>query len=317
MYHVAAMNPPRRISVARLWPAAALVALLVPLFVMVPPHLRHDPVIGPLGDRYHVGLFTVLVLLLHGRGPLAGRLRAVVTAAVLLGGATELAQLLAGRSAALVDWYQDVLGTALGAAWVWWRRTPRAPGPYVLALAALALVAWPLRELPRTAAEAHDARLRFPLLDDFERPGALLLWDAVDDAELALTDVPGRGRVLRITATADSRWPGAGSMKLPYDWSGMTTLTLDCRAAEAPGDTLALTVRLHDRAGRYDRDRADARFKVGPSWQTIRIALPDLLVEDGRRPVNTAEVEDLKLFLTTRTVGAVTVDIDNVLLSAH
>ena len=87
----------------RLLLAGALLLLLVPLFLAVPTHLRQDVLIGPLGDRYHVALFLVLTVLLHRHGPLRGRLLAVVATCLGVGAATELLQLLAGRSATIWD----------------------------------------------------------------------------------------------------------------------------------------------------------------------------------------------------------------------
>ena len=98
--------PSRRLVFSRRL-LAVLALLLVPLFLAVPPHLRQDPLVGPLADRYHVGLFLVLTVLLYRWGPLARRPVAVVLACLALGGATELLQVLAGRSATFWDWYQD------------------------------------------------------------------------------------------------------------------------------------------------------------------------------------------------------------------
>jgi VanZ family protein len=274
---------PRPTTRRRLLPAALLLLLLIPLFVTIPVSWRQDPLISPLGDRYHVVLFFILPLLLHRRGPLAGRPLAALLAAVAMGAATELLQLLAGRSAALWDWYQDVLGVALAGCWLWWRQIAARPrarwrrlAPAAATLAVVGLVLWPLRDLPAAVTAARAAQSRFPLLDDFERPDTLHLWDGHRGGELARVPVAGRGHVLEIRSGGGHRWPGAASSQLPWNWAGHDTLRLACRLVAPSPDSLRASFSLLDRAGVHDTERYRHAFTVTRRWREVAVPVATL-----------------------------------------
>ena len=290
-----------------------LALLLIPLFLGIPTHLRHDPFIGPVGDRYHVGLFLVLVVLLNQRGPLAGKPWLVAISALVLGGVTELVQELVGRSASFWDWYQDALGIGLGLCIVFWRRpSPRAP-VIAMAIVLLGLVAWPLRHLPTAVREGHAARDRFPLLDDFESPDALVLWQGSDGAKLDLAISPNRGQILSITHEADRSWPGARTSQLPYEWTGHRLLELDCRLVTTGPDSQRIGVRLDDRAARMDRDFMRQAFQIHGQWRTITLHLDELRTNDDRRPLALQEIRTLTIFMAEPDDGVI-IEVDNIRL---
>jgi len=287
--------------------------LLIPLFLGIPPHLRHDPFIGPVGDRYHVGLFLVLVVLLNQRGPLAGKPWLVAIATLVLGGLTELIQELVGRSASFWDWYQDALGIGLGLCIVFWRRpSPRWP-VITMAIVLLGLVAWPLRHLPTAVREGHAARDRFPLLDDFESPDALVLWQGSDGGNLDLAISTDRGQTLSITHDADRSWPGARTFQLPYDWTGHRLLELECRLATTGPESQRIGIRLDDRAARMDRDFMRQAFEVDGQWRTLTLHLDELRTNDDRRPLALKEIRSLTIFMIEPEAG-VTIEVDNIRL---
>jgi hypothetical protein len=293
-----------------------LAALLIPLFLWIPTHLRHDPLIGPLGSRYHIGLFLVLTLLLYHHGPWRGRLRAVVVVCLLLAAATEVIQIPFGRTAAVADWAKDAQGVGFAVCWIWYRRTGRLRLPLLGALALVFLVIWPLRDLPVAVPEVRAARARFPLLDDFERPRALALWLSHQHAELSLVPVADRGRVLQISHDGRDRWPGAKSRKLPWDWTGHSALRLDCRVLAPSPDSLRVTVYVEDRAARRDTDFAMQSFTVGRQWQTLTVRLADLVTWDRQRAVTGREIIALSVFASRRGPGPLVWQIDNLRLLA-
>jgi CheY-like chemotaxis protein len=317
---VAAMTPPTRHRHLLLL-IAALLVLLVPLFVMIPAHLRHDPLIGTLGDRYHVVIFAILPLVLHRWGPLAGRSRAVLGVSLLIGAATEVLQLLAGRSASLWDVYQDALGVALAGAWLWWGhgRTRRAGGRTALGpLAVVAVVAfavlWPLRDLPGSVMEARATRDRFPLLADFERPTSLLLWRGLGGGEIARVEAGPGDHVLQIVNAGDERWPGASTRRLPWDWSGHHTLRLRCRLVDAPAESIGASVYLEDRAGRYDTGQFRQRFTVTRQWREVALPLAQMRSRDVDRPLALQEIPDLAVYVHRRQPGRIVLQVDDLRL---
>ena len=308
------MSQPSSNSRRRLQLVAVLLLLLVPLFLAVPTHLRQDPLIGPLADRYHVGLFLVLTVLLYLRGPLRGRPLAVILACLGLGVATELLQLLADRSATVWDWYQDALGVGFGACWIWWRRTGHRAGPVVAVALLLGLVAWPLRHLPVMVAESRAAEARFPLLDDFERPGGLALWSGHQGGSVELAMSQDHGQVLQMTSDAETRWPGLTSHDLPWDWTGQHTLRLECRLREPSPEKLRLFVWVEDRAGRFDSDYILAGFDVGHQWQTFEVSLTEMLTRRNGRRLALGEIRAIAVFVSRKDAGAVALQVNDLRL---
>jgi VanZ family protein len=305
----------------RLLPAALLLLLLIPLFVAIPVSWRQDPLISPLGDRYHVVLFMMLALLLHRWGPLAGRPLAALLAATAIGGATEILQLLAGRSAALWDWYQDVLGVALAGCWLWWRRPTAAsrsrwhdPAAAAAALVVLGLVLWPLRDLRATVTAERAAQARFPVLDDFERPDALRLWDDHQGSELARVPVAGRGHVLEIRTDGGSRWPGAASSQLPWNWTDADTLRFACRLVAPSPDTLRASFYLLDRAGVHDSEQYRHAFTVGHRWREVVVPVATLGDRAAVRPPALVEVLTVAIYLHCREPRPAILQIDDLRL---
>lgn len=291
-----------------------LAVLLVPLFLAVPTHLRQDALIGPLGDRYHIGLFLILTVLLYRHGPLRGRPWLVIGVCVTLGAATEVLQILAGRSATLWDWYQDVLGVGFGASWIWWRRTGRRAGPVVAVAILLGLVAWPLRHLPVVVPESRAAEARFPLLDDFERPNALALWGGHEGGSIELATAGDRGQVLLMTSDGDTRWPGVASRALPWNWSGQETLLVDCRLREPSPRAMKLYVWVEDRGGRFDSDYILVGFDVDHQWQTLEVPLDTTPTRRAGRRLALGEIQALAVFLVRGDAGPVALQLDDLRL---
>lgn len=297
-------------------PIILMAGLLVPLFLGIPPHLRYDPLIGPLGSRYHIALFFVLTLLLYHRGPLAGDLPRVALFCLLLGAITEVVQTFFGRSAAVFDWLLDVQGVGFAACWIWHRRTGRRALPLLGALTLILLMLWPLRTLPARVQETHAARARFPLLEDFERPRALILWERDPRIARTLVAVPGRGSVLQFDSDDDERWPGVKVLRLPWNWSGYRRLHVDCRVVAAPTDSMRITVWLGDRAGRRDIDHAVKSFTVGRSWRTLVVPLDSLITQNGRRPLCLDEINAVAILANRTRPGPLGVQIDSLRLVA-
>lgn len=289
-------------------------ALLVPLFLWIPPSWRHEPLIGSLGARYHIGLFFILTLLLYARGPLRGRLGRVVVVCLLLGGATELLQTRFGRSACWTDWLLDAQGIGFGVCWIWYRRTRRRTLPLIGAAALLLLVFWPLRTLPVRVQEYRAAQARFPLLEDFDRPQTLIHWSRRKNISRALVAVEERGRVLQIANHDQERWPGITTRRLPWDWSGYDELHVDCRLVAPSPDSLRVTIWLEDRAGRRDVDYATKSFMVGHNWRTLVVPLDELVTENRQRRVARREITAISILVTRRQPGPIRLQIDELRL---
>jgi hypothetical protein len=286
----------------------------LPLFLPIPVDWRQHPLVGTLGDRVHVVMFAVLALVLHGCGPLRGRPLAAVAASIVIGGMTELAQSLAGRSTSPWDWYQDIQGAALAGCWMWWRNHHGRAMP--LALAALILVAiwWPLRDLPTLVRESEAAARQYPLLCDFERPGSLVLWSEHMGSRLARVAVGPDDHALEVRHDGDERWPGTSSSHLAWNWTDRDTLLIDARLVAPSPDSLRASVWILDRAGPRDVDDARRAFVLDHRWRTLRIPLADLRTLERGRPLALRSVVAMSVYLHRRADGPLAVQIDDVRL---
>jgi hypothetical protein len=308
------MNVPFRLTRRRLVVLALLTLLLVPLFLPVPVDWRQHPLVGTLGDRVHVVMFAILVLMLHGRGPLRGRPLAAVAASIAIGGLTELAQSLAGRSTSSSDWYQDIQGAVLAGCWIWWRNHDGRAVPLVLAALVLVAIWWPMRDLPALVRESLAAARRFPLLCDFERRGSLVLWDEHLGSRLTRVAVGPDDHALEVRHDGDERWPGTSSSHLAWNWTGQDTLLIDARLVAPAPDSLGASIWILDRAGARDVDDARRAFTLDHRWRTLRVPLADLRTLERGRPLVLRNVVSLSVYLHRRAAGPLAVQIDDVRL---
>jgi hypothetical protein len=292
--------------------------LLVPLFLPVPIDWRQHPLVGALGDRVHVAMFAVLVLVLYHRGPWRGRLLTVVIVAMITGGITEIVQIAAGRSAALWDWYQDAQGAALVGCWLAWRdrRGPFARWwPLLGAVVVLASVLWPLRDLPLVARETHAALAQFPSLSDFERPRSTALWGSHQNSELRRVALADGDHVLEVTHDGDDRWPGAASRHLAWNWTGHDSLLVDVRLVAPSPDSLRISLWMEDVVSARDVDDARVSTMVGHQWTTLAMPLQQIRTLKRERRLRLRNVVAVSVFTSRRQPGPLAFQIDDIRLS--
>lgn len=316
--HKPAIQPPRLLLKWQTW-ALGMAAMLIPFFVPIPPTLRRNPIISPLGDQLHIVLLAGVMLFLYWRGPLAGRLWRSALVAAVIGGAIEFIQIPFGRHAAWQDFVADLLGIGLVLGYILWRGHERRVG---LGLVVVLLLCIPVRlyRMPFVAAAAFHAHDLFPVLADLEGPHDHWLWGANDaSVDLVARDhtPDGPGHVVRLSGRPPTPWPGAVMHHFPQDWSGYTELLLDVRLAEGPADTQRFSVRCDDFIGQREHTWIYTPFTASRDWQTFRFPLVDRPVTDGAtesdRLFDRSDVGRLLIYLPRPKAHAV-LEIDNVRL---
>jgi hypothetical protein len=293
-----------------------LTLFLVPFFVRIPRSLNHHPVISPLGDQVHVLLFGGITLLLYWFGPLSGRIWWAAAGSALLGGTVEFLQLLVGRQALFKDFLLDVVGIALVVSFIYWRGHGRWTGKLVFWLIICA-IPLQLYYVPWQIAAAYRTRETFPLLADFENFGDRYLWRPNQKAKLTfprIEDSPtGPGSVLRVTGDSLSDWPGGGMRRFPADWSAYSTLMMEARMVQAPGETLRFGVRLDDYEGIKELAWIATPFFITDQWQTISVPISDRLLSNKKRNLNLTEMDRLIIYFS-RPTDPVALEVDNIRL---
>lgn len=303
----------------RHWWVGVLIAafLIVPFFVKIPKGLNQHPIIGPFGDESHVAIFFAVTLLLYWKGPFRGRLWWAVGASVVAGGLIEFIQIPFGRQAQLKDFLLDLQGIGIVAALILWRgdRRPWGRWAMVVLLATLPLLAWRLPFIASAASGTHD---RFPMIADFEGRFDGWLWIsnmAVDFEVEAVDDGPaGPTRVMRLTGSPPTNWPGILIRRFQRDWTGYHTIAADVRVVEGPDEGAKLGLRLDDVRGAKMDVWISKSFDIDREWQTIRFRFADTELPWGDpRVFDHADLETVIFFLP-KPQESTTIEIDNVRL---
>lgn len=229
---------------------------------------------------------------------------AAFLSSTFLGAATELLQIPVARDASLLDWRNDVLGSAafLAAFAAFDPRVPRRAWikGLLAGVAALAMIASTLPVL-QALREQIRRESQFPVLVDFTHRFDGYYVAGSGDAALIFEAMPEAWRrqpqeqALRIEF-GEGRWPGVILDEPSPDWSRYATLAIDVtNPTEVP---LELVVRVHDRAhNNAFTDRFNRDFSIGPRTRSeLRIPLSEIRAAPAGRAMGMQEIEALVLF---------------------
>ena len=119
--------------------------------------------------------------------------------------------------------------------------------------------------------------------------------------------------MLRIAGGPESDWPGGYMRRFPEDWSGYSTLKMDIRLVEAPGDTLKVGVRLDDYLGIKEVSYYSKSFAATRSWQTFTVPITNRMLSSRERILNLEEMDRLIIHFG-RPQDPVAIEVDNLRL---
>jgi hypothetical protein len=293
-----------------------LAALLAPVFLLdLPPTTLWRRAVQDAGHGPVFAGVAIVLLLLQRASPGADvrawpQYRRAFLAGIVLGALTELVQRwLPGRSSSMQDVLHDAAGAALGLCLVWWlerRRSagvvpaasrPQAAWVLLMALSALALLAWQPLQVARAYAVRHAA---FPVLLPLGAP-ADASFAGANHAVLSHGPLPprfqraGDAESIRLTA-ADGARPGLRLFEPVPDWQGHDVLALDV-TNPAP-EPLRLSLRVLD--ARHDwthADRFNQAFEIPPATRvTLRFSLEAIAAAPRGRRMDLSAIADVMLF---------------------
>jgi hypothetical protein len=291
------------------WP----VVLLLPFVVPIPGALERIFVLRSLGVFAHFGLPLLLVALLYGAGPFAGRLLPAAGTAFVLAASCEFVQFFVGRHPRVQDAAVDLAGVLLFTGWILYRRGRRRRWLALMACC-LAVLPFQLRKVPPTLVAMAHLRERMPRLDDFEDRATYRLWgqnDTKTGSYWVASPDDVDGSVLFLVGRAGETYPGVVLRGIPRDWSGYRRLVFDARVRDA--ESALLHVRLDDFAGRRDAVYCGGVCRIGPQWTRCEI---DLAAAVGRVAGRTFRLDDLDsvLFFLDNPAATTVVQLDNLIL---
>jgi hypothetical protein len=238
---------------------------------------------------------------------------AALAIAVVLGGATEIAQIFVHRDASLLDVGRDAAGAAAALAarcaieWPAHRRVPAGKFRLLCAGGAVALVAAFVAPMALCLAAYAHRDLEFPTLARFDSPLDLYFIRQSDAGGGRVPEPKRWARGSRETALAiplrSNPYSGI-ALEEPYpDWRGHSTLGFDLtNPGLAP---LQLRVRVDDRRrGRGDRDRFDRDF-ILPAGVRMVFAIPlrDIQAGPAGPPMDMGHIARVLLFRNRASVS--------------
>lgn len=222
--------------------------------------------------------------------------------ASVLGGLTELAQILAGRDSSWLDLRSDVMGAAafLALFSLFDPRVRRASIRVAGVLVGVALLV--LHSLPVMVARlAYERRAdAFPVLADYTRAADLYFVEQQRSAAQRVSmpvewaSSPDEG-TLQVSFGAGP-WPGLNFFEPAPDWQDHRTLVLDI--TNPTDEVLRLGFRVHDRRHNSAMtDRFNRVLSVAPRTRTVlRMPLAEIAAAPRARTLDLRDVAGVILF---------------------
>jgi hypothetical protein len=249
-------------------------------------------------DFGHVPMFAVLTValfvFLRSAMPLRPA-RSLVFAAVialLLGGATEIAQLYVGRDASWGDLLRDALGVGIAVVLCMsLDEQLRMRGMQRLALLAIAMSMLGYAVLPVVEmVHAYAYRnAQFPMLASFGNPIELYWVRSLGSRRLLAGDA------MRVEFTSEP-YPGVSWHEPVPDWHDYRSLVAE---VSNPNDLpVEITVRVHDSAHNWEFvDRFNKAFLLAPNERRVlRIDLEDVRRAPAGRAMDMRRISDVSIF---------------------
>ena len=274
--------------------ALAVVAGIVPLFFIdLGPYRRiFAPEVHAFG---HLFFFAVLawvgLQLPHVRRySYPARAAIVLLGALVLGGMIELIQPYVGRSAAIKDVWQNVLGASITVALAAPTRLFRRILTTLVAVVLFLEIQYPLISLW----DRGVARIQFPVLSDFSTAFEHHRWSSgKPDSSVARAGQ----KSLRVELKP-SRYAGTTMRRSLGNWTRHETLEFSIYIPDpAP---LLVTVSISDHA-HYDgdrayRDRFNRRFLLQSGWNDLSIPVSDVRDAPAERQQDLDDLVEFAIF---------------------
>lgn len=236
--------------------------------------------------------------------------------ALLLGLGVEWAQSALGRSFALMDIANDVLGSATAILFLsparFEMRKLALRGMQVAIVSLVVLQALPLA---RVVIDDGIAWKQFPVLSDLETPYEITRWTSRSAISVD-HEIARQGRASLRVALTTEEYSGASLQHFPANWEGHTALRLSIYSES--GDPSVVTISVHDeqhmRTGRAYLDRFNARFTLRPGWNDINVPLARIRDAPVGRALDLRSVRELSIIAVSLPAPRV-IHVDNVHLS--
>ena len=220
---------------------------------------------------------------------------------VLLAGlGIEWVQSALGRSFALTDIANNVLGSATAIVFLSpARHLMRKPAVRAAQGTVVALVLLQLLPLARVVVDEVIAWKRFPVLSDFETPFELTRWTNRSDIAIDRQIVRQGNASLRVRLMP-AKYSGISLRYFPSDWRDYSALSLS--VFNGSSAELRVTCRIHDEqhvhTGERYSDRFNQTFVLQAGWNDITIPTKSIRDAPQGRRMDLQRIRDVSIFLT-------------------
>jgi hypothetical protein len=141
------------------------------------------------------------------------------------------------------------------------------------------------------------ARLNFPLINSFEKPFEISLWQK-ENAEIVRSQkFPAGGSHSAMVTFLPGEYSTICKEGFVHDWRGYKTF---CADVYLPADKgLSITLRINDKMHDNEfNDRFNRRITLNPGINNIRISLEDVGRSPASRPMDMGDVTRICIFAT-------------------
>lgn len=266
--------------------------------LLVLPGRYPGRVVSILYDFAHAPLFALVTFLagrvLYSRSPEPSRVVLLALGTTSLGGAGELVQHLAGRSARVDDAVCNAVGAGLGGLVLLWPQLSRgrraaAAGVFIVAFAVAHFA------VTRQLCDVVLQKNQFPLLGSFESSLEMLRWQVnVGHIERSANRAAHGQHALR-WELFPGKYPSCAQRWPPHDWRDHRFLEFKVLTeTDAPLD-LVVKIQDFEHSGEFS-DRFHQRIVATGEWQTIRVELDAVRRAPRDREMDMALITRLSLF---------------------
>lgn len=304
-------------SLLRFATLGATFFLLIMLFIGG-PDISDNRLLNELWQTGHFFLFALLVMLIAQLPTFeqASFLALVFWSflfSILMGGLTEVIQLLVGRDFEMMDIVNDALGGITGAIIVQLFREPRYRQKLVLSLPSLLLALIGTQNFWQAAVDEHHMSQSFPVLADFSQPTELTRWH-YQSALLSLyrtdnqtgntasntTKVYRRNNQQLKAIFYPSKTPTITLKELKPDWRNTRFFQFSVNNTKNAELQLILKISDKQHAKNYYalNDRYNKSLTLQPGWNHYRIDLNDVKTSPATRSMEMRNIDSVSWYLS-------------------
>ncbi|MHA7879424.1 MAG: VanZ family protein [Saccharospirillum sp.] len=284
------------------WKIIALALVATPLLVIDRPAGADQELARGLWNLGYVAFFALAVLALRRQLDMRNwpHWLAISIAVFVISVVVEFLQYGAGRERGWEDIERNLIGAWFAMFWL----IPGNAQVWTGRIIATGLVLAQLSVVGQLALTDFRVSQRLPILSSLENPYELSWWDGPIERSTEQTRL---GQFSLKVLYDDSGYSSATLHTLPSDWRGYTNLRIEVYNPQLVPVSLNLRIQdqAHQQRGLGFSDRYTLPFIAEHGWNTVEVALDEVLNAPETRQMQMARIAQLEVFTTNLSEPAV------------